>query len=321
MTTDQAIGESCTGATRWVRAAWSLLLAALAGCASGPQALAAGVPLFEVQTKTVANVAALGGEPCAVGIGKGEDEDRWVADESTLYHCSELVFGSGTFTWNPIASGSVSLTEGAVPFGDSSGDLTEDPANLFYDVSLKRFGVGCLPVFGITSCSDFGRFVSSVGTSEYHMGQCATGGVFTIGKDCANSFSINSTGRVSVVQSDGGPGFMMFGNSPGARWIRTGGDLWQLVMDVVTDELTLKHNTTVAAHWDTSEFLGLGTTNPLARLHVVGEVMLEPIGTAPPCTAADAGSLYYDTSDALCVCTDEGAGAVWSKLAGQGTCV
>lgn len=51
-------------------------------------------------------------------------------------------------------------------------------------------------------------------------------------------------------------------------------------------------------------------------------LLLTPLAS-PPDTCTDAtnvGELYYDTSDALCVCTKVGAAYGWNKLVGDGTC-
>lgn len=62
--------------------------------------------------------------------------------------------------------------------------------------------------------------------------------------------------------------------------------------------------------------VGIGTTDPLATLHINYLLRLEPQATAPTCSSANLGNLYVDTSGALCFCMSSG---LWRDLVSAAT--
>lgn len=68
---------------------------------------------------------------------------------------------------------------------------------------------------------------------------------------------------------------------------------------------------------DNSGNVGIGTVTPAVRLEVNNALRLTPVGVPPfTCNVANQGSMYYDNSNALCICN----GTTFDKI-GAGTCL
>lgn len=157
-------------------------------------------PLATVLTSDAASGTVQVFSRAPSGIGSGTIINSWVIGNGAS-GTKSLVFdgaSNGTLQWNPVATNTITipdltglmavstgtLTIGSVPFVTTGGALGEDNANLFWDYSTHKLGIGTnlpsapLSVVGLSALQGI-TFTDATGTSATTTNVFAASAIFT----------------------------------------------------------------------------------------------------------------------------------------------
>lgn len=177
----------------------------------------------------------------------------------------EIGSGSQTgFSFEEIQTTSTAFTEGSVPFADSSGDLTQDNANFFWDNANKRLGIGGTPLTslhvtegdtGLTHDANSPVIIESTAVSAF----IAFSGPNASTRGIVFGNATNST--------DGG---ILYDNTERSLAFRTAGNIQRMVIDNIGR-------------------IGVGVSAPNQKLHVLSS------GTSTATSLLNRGILITDS--------------------------
>lgn len=234
---------------------------------------------------------------------------RTLDDTGVSVRCSDP---GGGFVWRSQSISLPAFPEGEVTFGDSSGDLTSS------DNFLVRSGV---PSFE----GDFGRWHSVRDAVEIQHGQIFASGVHYVRFTGDPTFVMAIGQGGSTIQSISGnsPTLNIVGAAPGYSIRDDGGGArytCQVGVFVSGEKSCFRQATSGSpgvnyAHWDGGGFLGLGTTNPASRLHLLNGGITLQVSTEPATPAAGTSVMWLrDTAGQIDWVTkfDDGSNVVFS---------